>query len=649
MTDSIPDPFDKPPGYLRPNDRWLCGYEHCGQACELGPTLDGYCQIPRECQPMRLGDQWQCGRLNSDGGPCDSGPTVTGACSGTRNPCSPVPSIRTKRERFIRYCLAVTICALAVWLGSSYRREFLAPGPLTQAHAQLFSRDNTRRCEACHGERKDLVADWLSPFMSASQTGPTQTEQCINCHINVTPKDSGKLPHGLARELLVELSRKHAGIAGGDVVSRPSPGDSQGNLPCATCHREHHGADFDLTAMTDKQCQTCHQRQFASLQSGHPEFGSWPYPRRTRIQFDHVSHAFRHFKEKGSEFGCQSCHVVDPEGGVLASPSFESCASCHEGPIQLSATQGIELLRLPSLDVALLREQGLDLKHWPESISLDFDGTLPPLMWELLRGLKDPQVDQAVAALGTNFDFLDTDPDDASQLKAVVDLVAGIEKLFVTLEAATAAGSDPIVGSESNALRIFGLIPFDVATALQKAWFRPGEQANPNQAHPAILHDWQRDDVLFVLRYVPARHADLQAKLILDQAAAWAGGNVNAISAAVAGVNAPGLCRSCHSIEYSPTSRNELAFQWRGNNSGGSSKLTHFEHGPHLQLPGFTECSACHGLNESPSASGTYATADPSDFSPQFTPIQRESCISCHTPQGAGSKCTVCHRYHAHP
>ena len=62
------------------------------------------------------------------------------------------------------------------------------------------------------------------------------------------------------------------------------------DLACAACHTEHQGRDFDLKRMGDQQCQACHQAQFASFASGHPEFTGYPYVRRTRMQFDHVSH-----------------------------------------------------------------------------------------------------------------------------------------------------------------------------------------------------------------------------------------------------------------------------------------------------------------------------------------------------------------------
>jgi hypothetical protein len=63
------------------------------------------------------------------------------------------------------------------------------------------------------------------------------------------------------------------------------------------CHREHQGAEFDLTAMNDSGCQTCHQQRYESFAADHPDFGAWPYERRTRIAFNHSSHQAKHFPE----------------------------------------------------------------------------------------------------------------------------------------------------------------------------------------------------------------------------------------------------------------------------------------------------------------------------------------------------------------
>ena len=54
----------------------------------------------------------------------------------------------------------------------------------------------------------------------------------------------------------------------------------------------------DLTAIDNVACQTCHQQRYESFAGDHPDFGIWPYERRTRIAFNHASHRDKHFVEK---------------------------------------------------------------------------------------------------------------------------------------------------------------------------------------------------------------------------------------------------------------------------------------------------------------------------------------------------------------
>ena len=102
------------------------------------------------------------------------------------------------------------------------------------------------------------------------------------------------------------------GIGVGDASHNGRPND----IACATCHREHHGAQFNLTAMDNVACQSCHQQRYESLATDHPDFGIWPYERRTRIVFNHASHSGKHFAEKKQAFDCRTCHVSDTSGRV---------------------------------------------------------------------------------------------------------------------------------------------------------------------------------------------------------------------------------------------------------------------------------------------------------------------------------------------
>ena len=111
-------------------------------------------------------------------------------------------------------------------------------------------------------------------------------------------------------------------------------------------------ADFDLTAIDNAACQACHQQRYDSFADDHPDFGIWPYERRTRIAFNHASHQAKHFAEKKQAFDCRTCHVEDATRQVQLLASYEAaCASCHDEKIATSVARGVPMLALPTLDV----------------------------------------------------------------------------------------------------------------------------------------------------------------------------------------------------------------------------------------------------------------------------------------------------------
>ena len=203
-------------------------------------------------------------------------------------------------------------------------------------------------------------------------------------------------------------------------------------MACAACHREHHGAQADLTAIDNAACQSCHQQRYESFATDHPDFGNWPYERRTRIMFNHATHGEKHFAEKKQAFDCQKCHVADETGRVERLASYDvSCAGCHDEKIATSIARGVPMLALPTLDVAAFKKAGRDVGAWPAAATGDFDGRLPPMMKLLLAG--DPKAAQAMIQLGPNFEFQDIDPDDTEQVAASADIAIGIQSLLADL------------------------------------------------------------------------------------------------------------------------------------------------------------------------------------------------------------------------
>ena len=190
------------------------------------------------------------------------------------------------------------------------------------------------------------------------------------------------------------------------------------------------GRTFDLTALDNAACQSCHQQRYQSFADDHPDFGVWPYERRTRIAFNHASHQAKHFAEKKQAFDCRQCHVADAIGRMQLLASYEAaCAACHDEKIATSVARGVPMLVLPTLDVAALKAAGHDIGPWPAAATGDFDGRLPPAMKLLLAarsggGEGDGGAGCAILSLS------DVDPKDAKQLAACADLATAIKTLL---------------------------------------------------------------------------------------------------------------------------------------------------------------------------------------------------------------------------
>lgn len=597
----------------------------------------------------------------TEGGACEAGPTTQGSCGCGEIPCIPFPSLRSRRGRAVRWAMATAISGLAMVLGSSWRNEFLAPGPLTKAHAQLLHRGAAPsnqgpaipwrdRCQACHAPVAARLpkGDDASPHVS-------QTLLCLKCHAATLPETTATAAHGISPQLLRASTTRQQGSEGrgpGEPASSTTSTQNDiGSVPrdslaCAECHREHQGPDHDLKFMSNKACQTCHQQRFSSFANGHPEFSAWPSSRRTRIIFDHAAHAFRHFPDRQVTYSCHLCHAGKDGTPVRREPGFAVCATCHASAMEASLDAGIEMFRLPILDTEILADQGVDLEFWPAGARGDFDGILPPRMRKILAA--DETLAAILETLGEDFDFLDLDGENQEQAELAGKLARGIRDTIERLADQPESSAAPI--------------PATVARAMRQAWFPEGDVKDMKQgeeaSEPIFGADmaWQRNDALFTLRYRPQGHADRKYTELLDQVAREAGGAWERLPADLTDPTAPGLCRSCHSVDrVEREGVAQLEFQWRAAAETSGPRFTRFSHDPHLLLPELSDCSACHGLKrESNHDHGpgvptlaTYAQAEPGQFNPPFTEMSRAGCATCHTPTAAGDACVKCHYYHA--
>ncbi len=384
-------------------------------------------QDVRETQKhyVRPHDDWQCSLdLEADCG-------GSGLHMETTENCIPAPSLRLQRGIFAAATTALIIGLLLAFLSSPQRNEFFAPGPLSHSHAQILVNEGSSRCSSCHGAGDQTLGNWLKDAISGGRHIPvSQSQLCMECHDQSLMSKFPMHAHSMNPNQLAVLTSNT--MADHSSPGFPDPRNAGGELACATCHREHHGADVNLSALTDQQCQTCHVNYIHSFEKGHPEFTSWPFQRRSSIAFDHVAHGLKHFPEKETSFDCRRCHVNDDQGNVKLVAAFElSCAQCHKQQITQTSGEGWTLFQLPMLDTEALARHGHAVGQWPGECDGDFDGTLPPAMKMLL--MADPTAAAVLAQRPTDFEFSDLDPDNPRDVAEAAQLAWAIKDLLYDL------------------------------------------------------------------------------------------------------------------------------------------------------------------------------------------------------------------------
>lgn len=686
--------------YDRPQSNWSCGHAD-GSECLLGPAHLGVCQASAHCAPRKDGDRWICNRPVTRGGTCDDGPLEDGSCRCVTQKCSPVRTMRSKRGVFVLSCLALTLGGIMVALNSPVRRDFLAPGPLTKQHSQIITgAEDASRCSSCHPAGNGTTSQWmlhaigLNPGYSVAEVdsahaASTQTELCMKCHAKSIDETSARLAHNVPKQILEAITRdspKSKNNSGLQLVSFSAPANQNGELACAACHREHHGAEHSLTALTNAQCQNCHSQQFKSFEHGHPEFESWPYTRRQRIAFDHVSHSAKHFNKESREFKCQDCHQKDGQNEVLSVTSYDACNDCHERKLNLSMEEGVTILQLPRIDTEVLLDAGFDIGQWPVHASGEFDGTLPVIMNLLLAA--DEKGRAALEELGSDFDFYDVDTEDEEQLEVVADLVWSVKRLLSDLVKDTDAtwrgrmrevlGTDLSPASLDHLHTAFSNAAFKLSA---DKWFLdlhedvrlelgdnddlqidesiaipvhyPSFNVSASQGNSAASgrkQAWQIDEENYAVTYFPSGHNDAFMALLVDLLAKR---SAHATDPVVEDCwykfgqsNSIGQCITCHSVD---ANESVLQVNWRARHDQPTGMgFTKFSHSQHLIQPTLSDCSHCHKMNPTTSLATSYET-DSLDTVSSFHPLLKGSCVECHNNASQKDNCTTCHSYHVNP
>jgi len=691
--------------YARPNQPWQCGWAAEGHACPLGPTPRGLCRSAYECSPYKDRESWVCARTQARGGTCDEGPLPDGTCCKQIQRCQPTRSVLSRRGVLSFTVFAASIALALIILGSPNRQRLVSPGELTSQHSQVVD-----RCEECHPGTVSFASGWLHDSIDDNEAQP-QSDQCLQCHTELGP--NAKQPHGQTSAILAELTtlrgkqptesphRYNGEVTTAKAIFSQSA-DSQAGLACATCHREHRGKMADLKALTNEQCQVCHAESFRGFSDGHPAFAAYPYKRRTRLYFDHLSHYGEHFAaaETTRARKCSDCHQPDSAGRYMLVKEFDStCAECHSHQIQDDTTLGIAAISLPALDVDALRKNGREIGQWPRDYPLHVEAasTISPLQRLLLQSYEEYE---AIQTSLSGIDLGDLRDADSIQLQSVESLVWLLKESLYDIvkkghpeihrrltSVLRGQVSEPRIATLANSY------PVVIAIEMQEVWLPlllaevearrtgaelpqadavatpgPGRVIQKERRESEMLASgWYLHGSSLSLRYRPNGHADPLLKTLVDISAR---GVVNESRSTptqltlhdlfdqVASPFAAGRCTKCHSVDHdqnTPASANWEPYQ----PPLDQHKFTRFSHAPHVTLLSDDACSKCHLFNAAPApATSLFRTEfidsrwrpamNPLSFESNFISMSNIGCAECHSDESGRDRCLTCHNYHVH-
>jgi hypothetical protein len=571
--------------YNRPNFPFRCGRGAAwDKPCAGGPNANGSCGGITACVPRQTGDRYECRRSAVNGGTCEDGPLPDGTCCLTQLACQPRRTLRSIRFRLSIFALIILVALIGAFgssgdLFSQKAPLLIDPGQLSNHHAGLAGKGN---CESCHEPHSmDTTNFVMAAFKPSGPTSADTVNKCLTCHDFPKMKTS------------VHKSEN-----------------------CVTCHTEHKGAIIKTSTLTDKQCHTCHDVKFETFSKSHPDFGkTYPYFRRTALNFDHTAHLSTHFKdarysEKAPEGRCIGCHEVSKATTNVPIKGYEeSCAGCHDDQI---SSKKLVLIQMPELDSHIDPLNTLDeyckLENADEaeyeSISLD---PLNPILSVLM----------------------DVDPDDAGAYEArVSSLLSGLATGELT------SLTTLIVEADGNAQKLLSGLSPSLLKSASCSW--AANQEYESGSSP-IFGGWSADELS--VSYTASKHNDSVLKSWLNFAADYEDETLNKT---LLNPDGPGSCIKCHSVSETDAVRVE----WKSL-TGNLDEHNKYNHQPHLNLlgPG-SQCETCHKLDKTADYAAAFKHKDPSVYASNFNAISKNVCSSCHKENNVSEACLTCHEYH---
>ena len=639
--------------YERPSSDWVCGLLCHGETCKRGPTSKGECRQNNCCIPEQSGDHFECTRGPVDGGKCIEGPTPDGTCCQSDTKCQPDRSLLANRRRVGMICLLITLSFSLIALSKSASSPLMYPGDVIAAHA-VFEFN----CEKCHVQGEQDLSTWVVKSMSQEQD-IDDSKKCMVCHTELG-KDALN-PHGTSTLVLTTSQRRILQAFNKDKTTSPDKLASDldvdqslitQQIACITCHKEHNGRTFDLTQISNYECQTCHVEQFSSFNHGHPDLGQYPYHRRTQIYFDHGTHLLKYFAQ--DEFkrlmptgvapeSCSACHQLAPSGNLMLTKNFDAaCAKCHIDEIEDPGFPGIAFLNLPDFSAKMFEfKKGMKtenpLGEWPISNGKFSTPKLPPFMELLLTA--DPLYVAAVKQI-KEIDYRQLDDFDSNQKKALLTIAWSIKQLFYDISQNGSEELKKRLGPQAS--NYVNLKPSIIPAVMQaqKLWFpnldnemRTRQKNSLVNSSAKVLpktpssqndiirrnNDWYLADHDHSIRYRPHGHADPLLKSWIDatvQSSSLPTKDRNAkqdtldrlfrilLNPSASGTVdtkgpvSSGRCLQCHTVDKNPETNN-LHVNWKIKNpTHPQNEFTFFSHASHILTTTGETCKTCHDINQ---------------------------------------------------
>ncbi len=674
-----------------PHCQWTCGYIELGLGCQHGPTDNGRCGRSLE---RHLAEQPN----SQDKRPAELDALEQGLHAEPLPDCIPKRSLRASRRLWTLNLGILIGAALLFSMAVPSREALFVPGELSAKHAQILNNKLVaERCSLCHPSSHGNF--FSSSIMAA------QDELCLRCHTSHLPDAKLRSPHDLPREQLVALRRSSAQPQSANTLlisAKSQPIDWNNlDLNCAKCHREHHGRSTDLKLLGSLHCQACHQQQFDSFASGHPEFENFPVSHPNHVAFNHSAHSSKHFPQKNRQFDCRTCHLDSSRTGAIGSIfrtlGFDkACADCHAAPIKASIVDGWTILQIPSLDLNDTRTEGLG--DWPEGARFGYEGEFSPAVRVLLSS--DPAATQALSKLPESGKLADVPAnlrgqvtrelakavrrlvDDtardgqaawrnrigaalsqklgrqlqAPEVKLVNDACAGLPpdlfrqimtNWFKSRGSLASVGNVTAQSNNWRSIHLASQITDPLLTPSSPAQRAPAKKLTKLRGATHVSEGgWFLNADIMSVQYMPRGHAD-------PILAGWTQ-IVSVLQNSNCAKKIPGTCVQCHNL---PTSKSSLLLNpWQVKPRPENIRtFTKFTHEPHLTIPAINDCRFCHSLKETTigiADRNIQLIASPSGgasshfHTDQFEPMKLSQCSSCHRPDGANDGCTQCHNYH---